>query len=380
MLAEYVAWGEKITVGQIQQGMYNDLIDFLNFRVETADTCLQLIERDRVADALGLSRSLLENYLLFMLMCRGRKFFKLQDRTDLTDGQFKAYLAEQQASLKVEQEAGSTACVAVAKYPRARRHLMYVFEGLKSEDDDGFVVPIHYFHFQEFRPEVMRLKREDYFEYFEYPPDTQKILEGHQRDAAVVYKHYLSYDALLTCLEVNELVDRPAISRIEAHYTFLGQFLHPTHNAARDLRTGSNYYSGSPAIGMNSPNTPAARILAALYVCYLVSGFLDEIACLHENAPNKYIADPATTQLRRLATEVPEKFSYFWFLFNEPPLYDKFTYCVNHASNEELDAWGHYSNAPNDRIVFNQHIYEHLKEAMSAWHNGRAGNYSPPVG
>jgi hypothetical protein len=117
---------------------------------------------------------------------------------------------------------------------------MHVFEGLKAEDDPGLVIPVHYFHFKDFRPEVMRLKHGDYFEYVEYSPDTQKIPQGHQQEAAIVYRHYLSYDALLTCLELNELADGAAITRIEAHYTFLEKFLHPAHDAARDLHEDSN--------------------------------------------------------------------------------------------------------------------------------------------
>lgn len=379
MLAEYVAWGNKIVTGDVQQWMYNELIDFLNFRMETANTCLQLIDQGKVADALGLCRSILENYLLFMLMCRGHKYFRLQDRTDLTEGQFKKYVAEQQENLKAEQEAGTAQRLAVEKYPRAKRHLMHIFEGLRADNDEELVVPVHYFHFQNFRPEVMRLKQGDYFEYIEYPPDTQEALKGHQKDAIVAYKHYLSYDGLLTCLELNGLADHAAITRIEAHYTFLGQFLHPTNNAARDLRESSNYYEGKPAIGMNAPYSVVAQLLAALYVCHLVSGLLEEIARLHENAPKTYIAEPGTKQLRRLVVDVPKKYAYFWFLFNDPPLYDKYIHCTSQATVEELASYGHYSNAPNDCIMFNQHIYSHLRDALSGWHNTRTGIYTPPI-
>jgi hypothetical protein len=213
----------------------------------------------------------------------------------------------------------------------------------------------------------------------EYPPDTEKFLQGHQKDAAVVYKHYLSYDVLLTCLELNELADHGAVARIEAHYTFLGQFLHPTNDAARDLRDNSNYHEGKPAIGMNSPYSSTARLLAALYVCYLVAGLLDEIAHLHENAPETYIAKPGTEQLRRLTADVPKRYAYFWFLFNDPPLYDKFIHCVNRATEEEWQAYGHYANAPNDRVMFNQHIYDQLKQALNGWSNTRVGTYTPPI-
>jgi hypothetical protein len=381
MLAGYVAWGDKIQTGEFGQFLYNQLIDFVNFRLETAETCLQLIAAGKVADALGLCRSLLEHYLLLMLMCRGYKYFRLQNKADLTEGEFKAYLAEQQAKLKEQQEAGTTDCLAIQKYPRPpRRHLMYVFEGLKGDEEPDFQVPVHYFQFQDFRPEVLRLKDDDYFEYFELPADTKKAVRGHQDEAAIVYRHYLSYDGLLTCLELNDLVDRAAITRIEAHYTFLGQFLHPTNDAARRLHEDSNFHAGRPAIGMHSSYAKPACLLAALYVSYLVTGLLDEIARLHENAPTRYIADAGTGELRQLTAATATRFPYFWFLFNETPLYDKFNYFVHHVGQDEVASIGHYSNVPSERVPFDQHIYEHLKLALTGWRNAKAGVYSAPVG
>jgi hypothetical protein len=379
MLAEYVAWGDKIVLGNVQQWLYNEIIEFVNFHMETAETCLQLIEREKIADALGLCRSLLEHYLLLMLMCRGHKFFRLKDRSDLTESQFKSYLDEEKAKLREQQEAGTTQVLAVEKYPRAKRHLMYVVEGLKSREDPEFVVSVHYFYFKEFRPEIMRLKRGDYFEYVEPQPDTEQAMKQYQQEAISVYRHYLSYDALLTCLELNDLVDQAAIARIEAHYTFLGQFLHPTHDAARDLHERSNYHDGQPNIGMTTEYTIEARLLASLYVCYLVSGILDAIAGLHESAPKDFITDAGVEELRRLIAEVPKRFSYFWFLFNDPPLYDKFSYCSYHVSKTELEELGHYGNVPNERVTFDQHIYAHLQHALQDWSNAKCGVYYSPL-
>ncbi len=61
LLNEYVEWDQKIKSGQIENTLYSDLIDFVNFRLETVDTCLMLIEKGKIADALGLCRSILEN-------------------------------------------------------------------------------------------------------------------------------------------------------------------------------------------------------------------------------------------------------------------------------------------------------------------------------
>lgn len=379
MLRAYLNWGGKITTGEIGNWQYNELIDFVNFRMETAHACLYLIEHDKIADALGLCRALLENYLLFMLMCRGHKYFRLQDKKGLTDGQLKNFIAERQAKLTEDKANDTNTYMAVKKYSRRPKTVMYVFEGLAAESDPDMVVPLHYFLYQEFRPEVMRLKHGDYFEHFDFDPDTQKILKGHQQEAADTYRLYLSYDSLLTCLEINDLADAAAITRIEAHYTFLGQFLHPTSTAARELHESSNYHEGKPAIGMSSPYKKSARLLAALYVCYLVAGILKEIALVHDDAPSKYIANPGTADLHLLINQVPKRFHYFWFLFNEPTLYDKFQHYNTHATEEQTKQWNSYSNTPPELIKFNQHILAQLEGALTTWTGGKAGHYSSPL-
>lgn len=255
---------------------------------------------------------------------------------------------------------------------------MYVFEGLKAHNEPGFSIPSHFFRFQEFHPETMRLKDEEYFQYYEPDPETKKILLGHQREAKSLYRHYLSYDALLQCLELNELADSVVTARIEAHYTFLGKFLHPTNQAARDLHDRANVFNGGTAIGMESDYSKVAVLLASLYVCSLVAGLLQEVANMIETAPPKYIEDAATDVLRNTTARVAVDFPYFWFLFNDPPLYDRFKYCLYTATSEELAKWGHYSSVPKERVTFDQHIYTHLQEALKGW-NGRVGDYASPI-
>jgi hypothetical protein len=90
MMRKYIAWGSKYQYAPNMNAIYGDMIDFVNFRMETAESCLLLIENSRVADALGLSRGLLENYLLFMLMCRGTKYFKLSNGSAHTPEKFQS--------------------------------------------------------------------------------------------------------------------------------------------------------------------------------------------------------------------------------------------------------------------------------------------------
>lgn len=379
LLRAYQGWGQNIKSGQVDNTLYGDLLDFVNFRFETADTCLLLIEKEKIADALGLCRSILENYMLFMLMCRGHKLFRLQNLEDKTEGDFKSYLRDRQQELEQQQKAGTTNCLAVKKYPRAKRHLMYIFEGLKDESEPGFMIPLHYFEFRDFYPETMRLTDEDYFEYHPSPASVAKAQKEHQQNLTFMYRHYLSYDALIQCLELNGIADKKAQAKIEAHYTFLGKYLHPTHDAARSLRQRNNWHSRQTILGFDHPYEKAAILLASLYVCFLITGILEEIAGVLENAPERYISDAGTTKLRSLISQTEQRFTYFWFIFNEAPLWDKFNYCIHHVSDEELAAFKHYSNIPSELIPFNMHVYGHLKDALGGWSNLRCGDYVSPL-
>lgn len=380
MISAYLGWFQEIQFAGIHNTVYNDMLEFVNFRVETIDSCLDLIAKDKIADSLGLSRAILENYLLLILMCRGRKFFRLQNLESKSPEDFDLYLKEQQAKLEEHKKTSSTGALYIAKYPRAKRHIMYVFEGLTSEDDDVFIIPYHFFQFQEFHPETMRLNDSEYFEYYEPTPEMKKAQKDQRVNASGLYRFYLSYDALLQCLELNGLVDNDVIARIEAHYTFLGKFLHPTHNAARLLYERSNFYDGGTAIGMKRPYAKDSVLLAALYVAYLLAAVLHEVAGFFESAPKMYIEDAATSGLRGLTETVYANFPYFWFLFNRPPLWDKYNYAIHYVDDATLAGYGGYANIPDSVIPFDWDIHRHLTHAIGGWSNTRLGVYRSPLG
>lgn len=256
---------------------------------------------------------------------------------------------------------------------------MYVREGVMDSEDKSFIIPIHFFLFKEFRPEVLRLDGDDYFQYYERADETKKAIDKHKAEAASQYRHYLSYDALIQSLRINDIVDAPCVARIEAHYTFLGKFLHPTHAAARNLHDRNNFHSDRTTIGMDQPYSKVSELLASLYVCYVVAGLLEEAANLIETAPAKYVKEAGTATLRSIIERVPVDFPYFWFLFNDPPLYDRYNWCIHHATDEELAEWGHYSNVPKERVTFDQHVDNHLTHALGGWGNARCGVYASPI-
>jgi hypothetical protein len=379
MLEAYVAWGHQFEYGETYNTMYGNLIDFVNFRMETANSCLCLLDNEQVADALGLCRSLLEHYLLFILMCRGNQYFQLQDLSGKSASEFRERLKSQVASWEKEVADGKTNCIAVREYGHTKRHIMFVYEGLQNEDEHDFKIPLHFFQFQEFRPETMRLDSADYFEYYERDPKLKKALKGHRAEARHRYQHYLSYDALLECLELNDIANSSVQTRIEAHYTFLGRYLHPTHDAARDLYERSNMHAGKPHIGMDGRYSSTARLLASAYVAHLISGILEEMCTLFEGAPARFVTSPATTDLRALTSGVASTTGYFWFIFNDAPLYDRFNWAVYHTDDGELASFGGYSGIPTEKIQFNQHVVSSLEHGLQGWNNQRVGTYTPPI-
>ena len=379
LLDAYVAWGSQKKTGDIYDATHGEVIDFVNFRMETVDSCLKLIEAGRVGDALGLCRSLLEHYLLFMLICRGEKYFKVWDLSNKTPEEFAEIFRERKQAWEQERADGKTDCVDLRKHPRAARHIMLVYDGIKFEDGEKLPVSMYYFHFEQFRPDVMRLDEDKYFDYYERPADLKKALKGHRQEAHLKYRHFLGYDALVMCLELNDLIDEASRRRLEAHYTFLGTFLHPTNDAMRNLHEHSNWHSGAPAIGMEYNYTQTARLLACSYVCYLAASILDELAALFESAPKKYVANPGTANLRALTGAVPKAVPYFWFLFNEAPLHDRFNWAVHHATDEQLQEFGGYAGIPSNLIPFNQHIYNSLSQGLGGWSNARVGHYICPI-
>ena len=50
MLTEYEAWDSKIKVGEIQFAAYNEMLDFVNMRMETVESCLLLVENQKIAE------------------------------------------------------------------------------------------------------------------------------------------------------------------------------------------------------------------------------------------------------------------------------------------------------------------------------------------
>jgi len=370
ILEIYSNWWRKFEHGEVSYSLYQDLTEFVNERMETIDSCRVLLENKRISDTLGLNRALLENYLLFMLMCRGKRYFRIRKlkKSDKID---KIIESER-------HKIGTNSLVEIKKHPTLNRHLLYIFEGIKSSDDNSFI-PYHFFSIKEFDPESMRLDDNDYFTYYDADDTVRARDLQYKKEQRFMYQHYMSYEGLLNCLRINEITDEAAIHRIQAHYTYLGKFLHPTHEAFRSLRERSNYHSECTIVGAEYPYERSAILMAYTYTIHNAISYLDELVNILDNAPTENFKSSGSDDVHTIINEMRERYNYFWYIFNGPPDHAKFNYVIHHLSDAEFEAIGKdYRKVDPNMVTFDKNIYGSFQEAMGGWSNRRVGSYTPP--
>jgi hypothetical protein len=373
-------------VGEVQQTLYDDMTHFVNLRLETVSSVALLAENDRVADALGLCRALLEHLLLLRLMTRGRRY--IQVNAPITEGSAaaKRLLREAKDTLARDHARGENADIVDARlFPGGRfPRLMWIRDGLTNQDEPDFYVSYHYFLFNEFRPESHRLDEERGIALWLPKKDPrrkrlrQSQLKRQQRERDR-YEQFLSWSALLNSLDVNGLMTKRQRRLMEGQYTFLGRFLHPTSGAALDLHDPSNFHDTVPGVGLRQPYDRRAVLLAMLYAAWIASDLADEIADMLEAAPSRYIAAPGTDDLRVATAFVRKRLGYFWFLQDEPPLWDRYEYAIREATDQQLRASGGYAGIDAAQVHCEWNAYERLKRALLTSHNQRAGTYPSPL-
>ncbi len=372
LLGMYDGWSESFEYGAAGYDAYYKLVDFANFRLETVMSTLDLINNNQVADAFTLERTLLENYLLYLLMCRGHKYFQLRSLKGKKQDEI-VKIIEDESKL-----AGHGDLIEVREHPKLAKHLMYIREGLKIKGATEYTIPFHNFVYGQFDPMTMRLDEKGYFAYFEFEDEDDSQQHAWKQNQEQLYRHYLSYDALLQNLLINEIVDSEAVKRIEAHYTFLSTFVHPTNDSFRDLHKNSNEHSFKTMIGFDEPYKDSSKLLASIYNAKLAVSIIRELIEALKQGPKDFLKNINSDEIERLCVEIENR-NPFWFIFNSSTEYDKFEQAVNISTNEELLAvGGDYKKLPDERVMFERDIMRRFESSLGGWHNQRVGSYQSP--
>ena len=374
LLRSYENFGQTLKPSTTHNTYYDEMIEFVNLRMQSAKSAATLLESKLVGDALTLCRPMLENYLLFRLMASGKRYFRIQEFPNGKAGTAKLKAELMEAKGKIGKP--NVRYLDVRKHPRNSRALIYIYEGLYSDPKDELIIPIYFFYFQNYDPMIHRLNFGKYFNPIKVDAELRKAFKSHKESAKYMNEYFLSFSSILDGLNVNNLVNPRQEDRIQAHYTFLGSFVHPTNRVARDLHERSNVHSGKTGVGLEQPYSDVSILLGYLYLLHLVSSIVKELVLLYKNAPAKYVAGFDSSQLDSICQRIESDFGYFWFIDDGAPAYDKFNYAVNHKRVKKAS---NFKNIPDVQIPFDKDIYGRLSRAINGWKNSLWGEYSSPL-
>lgn len=371
LLMEYTNLGSKVKTGEVHNTYFDEIFEFVNLRMESVDSAKTLLEIGRVSDALSLCRPLLEQYLLFKLICRGHKYYRLQNFND--KNLYKWKLSE----AKEKSKDPEVPYVKAKKHGRSKQTIQYEFEGLKYDDPDSLRITFHYFLYQEHNPQAQNLRVWDYYSAIPIDEDFQKALEDNHKNAKFVYKSYLSYSSIKDCLLMNNLSSKRTEQMIDAHYTFLGHFIHPSNRVSRSLHLRSNVHEGNTGIGLSNSYSRESILLAYLYLLNLAQGLIEECVYVLDAAPKKNIESFDSGLCKELLREQRDQFSYFWFLSHQAPAFDKFRTLGKFRDPKAYSE--NYLEVPDAKVPFDYDVYGRFVNSRMSWTTMNGVEYKSPL-
>lgn len=371
LFEEYGNLWDKVQVGQVHNLFFDELAEFANLRLETLSSAAILLKQGRVGDALSLCRSALEGLLLFQVITQGHSHVRLQKFED--KGQLEVAFRKAKELL----DAGTASFVSVKKRRGDRLALQYEFKGPNYNESEPLRIPLHYFLFQDHQPQIHRLKTWDYYSAIPIEGEFLRTLNEQHESSKNTYNTYLSYKSLKESLELNNLIDPDMSKRLEAHYTFLGNFVHPTNNAARNLHEKSNNRNGGTSIGLPNGYSSEAILLGYLYVLNLAHSHIETLVRVIKTAPARYITEFSSTEIDEMIEIQRLRFEYFWFLSSKAPRYDKFRAALLPRLFKKYSK--NYLSIPDSQVPFDYRIYDRFIQSLGGWSNPAIGIYDSPL-
>jgi hypothetical protein len=371
ILKSYMGLGSQVKTGEVQNTYFDEIFEFVNLRMESIDSARKLLTDSRTSDALTLCRPLFEQYLLFKLMCRGHKYYVLQEFEDRSEFRDALKYAKSRSS------SDDVPYVRASRYRKKKLTIQYDFDTSSSKNKDSLAISYHYFLYQEQNPMSQNLKTWNYYSAIPIEKDLREALESHHTEAKYKYVTYLSFSSLKDCLKLNNLANARTLPMIDAHYSFLGQFIHPTNRVTRNLHVRSNVYHGSTGIGLPNEYTRESVLFGYIYLINLACGYLDEVLHVLTSAPHKYIKTFPEKTYKDLIFNTLEDYSYFWFLSEKPPAYDKFRIAPGTLANEKNPQA--FLEVPDEDVLFDYAIYERFIQSLSGWSNFVGFVYESPL-
>jgi hypothetical protein len=310
---------QRLRWGDTEYADVADMADRVRGLSIHLDSAVELADQFRYESALALLRTGLEQCLVDWLVFLGRTM--VQRITGVDDDKWDEWQAA--------RAAGADWTTNIREWKRTKKgDVRIVREGMFSEpDEDGNrrQVSIYYFLLEQYRPTLgpPSVQGEDW-------TISRDELRGMAGENQALWRVYLTWSALLTNLQANELIDDVDAGRLAAHYRFLSGFAHPVTDQRR------NVYGNDALLGWPKYDHYSSE-LVLLYAIMLGSVELWHFIRAIEQRTGAHLADP--DEVIKMLEGAETATSYFWFLGAHPHAYDTWK-AHNAASLRTLQAGG----------------------------------------
>lgn len=375
LVAKYESVKSKISWGNVSYILYSDYFEIANFQVDSLQSVTYLNNLDKYRDCIILLRTIFENYLMFILITKGKlypRFFTKNKGEKLPEAIDRANKEIEDYKLKT----GDNKVKKAQKSKLFKDGFEVIYEGpyIDGKKGKGQLVPFYYSVFEKFDPTTAFLNESDYFNYLAiYPKLNQKHLAEKSAHLGL-YKNFLTFNSILYALRLNRIINEKEEKRARAHYCFLSKSVHAS-------RSGISYINPLRQFGfidslkeINQPNK-TLKLLIMLYAGYLASGYIETALDVVQNAPKRYIKKIESQAIKKEVLEFYNKYNYFWFIFNKPHGYDKFQQCVKNIGKKR---YKNFLDVQDKEVSFKKEILGRMSELQSGMLNTICGVYKPP--
>jgi len=321
-LPDDVEWGET---------SYMEDVEILNFiRIQTLS--LQNVKENAVRgyyrDTFHLIRMIYEAYFVLRLVSTCDKYpFRVKIRRGQHDPSLEH--ARNRTVQEVQRAFGNRL---IETYMEDKNTLVAIIRGIPVVDsqgqDTGIIIPYYYQAWHDFRPVEYHLRRDGLqdriptlrFLTGEWAAFPRKMKRELNKDYGLIYRYFLTFDKILDNLCLNGILNKKLSTRVLVHYNFLSNFSHSTSDSISLVSTRriTEITLGGLSIIYNHYSSE----LALLYTCHLLSMHLQH-AIFYLRWRAIKLKNKRTYQ--SLCHRVEDDFGYFWFIFNKPHQYDRFT-------------------------------------------------------
>ena len=293
---------QRLQWGDVQHMDVTDMADRVRGLAIHLDSAVELAGRFRYESALALLRTGLEQCVLDWLVFQGRTLVQRYNGVD--DEKWREWQAA--------RASGADWTRTIKNWMRTRKgEVRIVREGLHSEPDEAGntrQVSIYYFLLEQYRPTLG-------------PPSAQTAdwsisadeLRRMARDNQALWHVYLTWSAMLTNLQENQLVDEVDAGRLAAHYRFLSGFAHPVVDHRRET------YGHDALMGWPKYNHYSGELVLLYAITFGVLELKNFIVSL-EARPSPSLANVG--DVKQMVEAAESAASYFWFLGARPHPYD----------------------------------------------------------